>query len=193
MSSEVSICNQALSWLGVSPILTLDDVTKPAQLCKANYAQLRDTVLEEANWTFATKRFKFQTPEAVAPEYGYTYSFLVPTTTLLIIECNDSASAQGNYDLDWRYEDNRILTNSPVIYAKCIVQVTDPKKFTNTFRQTLAARIAAELAVPLTESSTKETKMWNLYAAKLGVARSVDGKQGASDRLKSRSRITRAR
>lgn len=193
MSSEVSICNQALSWLGVSPILTLDDVIKPAQLCKANYAQLRDTVLEEANWTFATKRFKFQTPEATAPVYGYANSFLVPTTTLLVVECNDTAEPQGDYDLDWRYEDNRIVTDAAIVYAKCIVQVTDPKKFTNTFRQALAARIAAELAVPLTESSAKETKMWNLYAAKLGVARSVDGKQGASDRLKSRSRITRAR
>ena len=193
MSSEVSICNQALSWLGVSPILTLDDNTKAAQLCKANYAQLRDTVLEEANWTFATKRFIFSTPEVPGPAYGYSNSFIVPTTVLLVLECNNNAEPQGNYDLNWRYEENRILTDADKVYAKCIIQITDPKKFTNTFRQALASRIAAELATPLTESSTKETKMWKLYFGKLGVASSVDGMQGSSDRLKSRSRITRAR
>lgn len=199
MSSEVSICNQAISWLGITPgIISLSDNSKAAKLCNANYTQLRDTVLEEGKWGFATLRQIFQTPLATPPVYGYGKAYLIPTTTLLIIECNSSGKKQGDMNLDWRKETNEagqniIVTDADVVYAKTIVQVTDPKKFTNTFRQAFAARIAAELAVPLTESTTKETKMWELYGIKIDIALGIDGMQGKSDRIQTRSGVIKKR
>lgn len=193
MASEVSICNQALSWLGVSAIMNLDDPQKQAQLCKTNYAQLRDTVLEEGKWSFATRRVMYSTPVATSPDYGYANKFALASTELIVIEANDTGKPQGDYDLDWRVEERHIVTDATKVYAKVIIQVTDVQKFSNTFRQALAARIAAELAMPLTESHKKMMDMWALYDAKLTNAMTIDGMQGRSDRIKSRSGITRRR
>jgi len=79
--SETAICNQALSWLGAGRILSLDDGTELSDLCKDNYEPLRDAVLEEARWTFATKRYEFL-PMAEEPAYGYSTQFLIPTEVL---------------------------------------------------------------------------------------------------------------
>lgn len=193
MASEVSICNQALSWLGVSAILSLDDPQKQAQLCKANYDQLRDTVLEEGKWSFATSRRVYSSPLATGPAYGYTNKFVLASTELYVIEANDTGEPQGDYDLDWRVEERHIVTDATIVYAKVIIQITDVQKFSNLFRQALAARIAAELAMPLTESHKKMIDMLALYDAKLTIAMTMDGMQGSSDRVKSRSHLTRKR
>ena len=54
--SEVSICNQALSWLGQETITSLDDQATTAVWMNANYDLLRDSVMEARMWTFATVR-----------------------------------------------------------------------------------------------------------------------------------------
>ena len=193
MASEVSICNQAIGWLGGNPITSFTDNTVEAQLCGINYPLLRDAVLEEGKWTFATKRIKLL-PSAQAPAQGYSHRFEVPSTVMTVIRCTQYADdKEFKQDLDWRLEEEFILTNVDELYAKCIVNVTDVKKFTNTFNQALAARIAADLAAPLTESTTKETRMWEKYYRNLDIALGIDGMQGRSDILRTRSRIVQGR
>lgn len=209
MTSEVAICNQAISWLGGNLITSLDDETTEAILCKANYALLRNAVLEEGKWSFATKRFKLL-PAPGTPVYGYNAQFPVPSNVLLVIEARDdnaqdvngglqtdSQGANGSSRLDWRLEGDNdglfIVATTEVVFCKCIVEVTDTTKFTTTFNQALAARIAADIASPLTESTSKEEKMWNKYNNSITLALGVDGLQGKSDRLRSNSRIIRRR
>ncbi len=209
MTSEVAICNQALSWLGGNLITSLDDGTTEAILCKANYDLLRNAVLEEGKWSFATKRFKLL-PGPVAPVYGYSTKFPVPSEVLLVIEARDdnnqgvsgnlfttSESANGSSRLDWRLEGDSdglfIVATTDVIFCKCIVEITDTTKFTTTFNQALAARIAADIASPLTESSAKEEKMWNKYNNSIVLALAVDGLQGKSDRIRTKSKILERR
>ena len=55
MATAVSICNQALSLVGANSIISLDDNTTEARLCKAIYEPVRDALLEEHAWTFAIK------------------------------------------------------------------------------------------------------------------------------------------
>ena len=47
MVSEVSICNQALRWLGQNKIQSLDEKTASAEWMADNYPFIRDAVLEE--------------------------------------------------------------------------------------------------------------------------------------------------
>lgn len=193
MASEVSICNQALSWLGGNLIISLDDQITEAQLCKANYAELRDAVLEEGEWTFATKRFKLL-PSPDAPVYGYSHKFEIPNEVMVVKKAtNYKGNANDSNEFDWRREGDYILANVDVVYIKAIVRITDVKKFNATFNQALAARIAADIAVPLTESSTKEDRMWNKYLIAMSLALPVDGMQGKSDKLRSNSGIVRRR
>ena len=193
MSSEVSICNQAISWLGGNLIISLDDESTEAQLCKANYAELRDAVLEEGEWTFATKRFKLL-PSPDAPVYGYSHKFEIPNGVLVVKKTTQWAdNANDSNEFDWRREENFIVTNVDVVYIKAIVRITDVKKFNATFNQALAARIAADIAIPLTESQPKEDRMWNKYNNSMVLALSIDGMQGKSDRIRSKSGIVRRR
>jgi hypothetical protein len=193
MSSEVSICNQAISWLGGNLITSLGDSTTEAILCNANYAELRDAVMEEGKWTFATKRFKLL-PSTLTPVYGYSNQFEIPNGVLSVIQATQYAdNLNTTEDFDWRREENFIVANVDAVYCKCIIQIVDPKKFSKTFNQALAARIAADIAPPLTESTSKEEKMWAKYYHLLPTALAVDGMQGKSDRIKTNSRIVNNR
>jgi hypothetical protein len=193
MSSEVSICNQAISWLGGNLITSLGDSTTEAILCNANYAELRDAVMEEGKWTFATKRFKLL-PSTLTPVYGYSNQFEIPNGVLSVIQATQYAdNLNTTEDFDWRREEDFIVANVDAVYCKCIIQIVDPKKFSKTFNQALAARIAADIAPTLTESTSKEEKMWAKYYRLLPTALAVDGMQGKSDRIKTNSRIVNNR
>ncbi len=193
MASEVSICNQALSWLGGEPISRLDSDTTEAILCNANYALLRDTVIEEGKWTFATARFKL-VPNPTGPAYGYAYRFELPSQILIVTHVtNNNSNKNDSNDYDYRIEGGFILCDDSVVWIKAIVQITDPSKFTATFVQALAARIANDIAMPLTESKAKEERMQKKYDAHIATALAIDGMQGKSDRVKTNSRIIKRR
>lgn len=201
MASQVSICNQAISWLSGNLIISIDDEIVEAKLCKANYDNVRDAVLEEKAWTFATRRYILPA-SAESDDWGYAYRFPIPSEVILIIHATDKGGVsdvgntsfinQTDPNFDYRVEDGFIKSNSSIIYIKAIVQVTDTSKFTNGFVQAFATRLAAEIAIPLTESKRLQEFYWALYQKKLQIAGAADGIQGKSDILKS-TRFTRVR
>ena len=83
-------------------------------------------------------------------------------------------------------EGNAILINESVCRVKLIRQVIDTTKFSPLFIQALAARLAADLAIPLTQNTTLESAKYQLYLAKLTQAAARDGQQGKSQRIRSR-------
>lgn len=189
-SGEISICNIALGYLGAGRISSFSDDTVESILCNDNYAELRDAVLEEGRWAFATRRIKPGLLVA-APEYGYSRKFQIPSDILNVIEATDDTNfVNGPSTLDWRREEQFIMADVDVIWAKCIVRITDTAKMTPMFRQALATRIAAELAPTLTEGNTKTDQMWRLYEAKVSNARTIDNMQGRNDRARGRSLTT---
>ena len=193
MASEISICNQAISWLGGNLIISLADGTTEANLCAANYEHLRDAVMEEGKWTFATRRIQL-VETAENPTFGYENSYQIPPDVLSIIfatQYQDNKNDTG--ELDWRREEDQILCDADQIFVKCIIRITDPSKFSSMFNQALAARIAADIATALTESTVKEQSMWDKYFALVGAGLASDGLQGKSDRIKTNSRIVRNR
>ncbi len=181
--SEVSICNQALSWLGGKPITSLDDDDREAGLCKANYTLLRDAVLQEGTWSFSRGR-KRLTPEVDPPEWGYNYQFTVPPDVLRIIEVRRSPD-QGMDREPWELEGNTILANRAELYVLWQVRVINPNHFSPMFVQALAARIATDIAIPLTSSRELQANMQALYDRKLLDALNIDGTQGRQQRLHS--------
>lgn len=190
--SKVSICNLALSWLAGNLITSLDDETIEAQLCSANYDLSRDSVLEAMAWTFATKRY-YLTPEVDAPQWGYPHQFTIPAEVITVLEVTQNPSVpNGANDLDWRREGHYIVCDSTEIYIKAIYRVVDPIRFPPNFIQALAARIATEIAIPLTESMDMMRAMEGKYKDRLYTAAGTDGLQGTNDVLVSRV-LTQAR
>lgn len=184
--SEVSISNLALSWLAGNLIISLDDPINEARLCKANYELSRDAVLEAMAWTFATKRYRL-TPETNSPAWGYEFQFTIPAEIITVLDVtNQPDSPNGANDLDWRREGNLIVCDANPIYIKAIYREVDPARYPPNFIQAVAARLAAEISIPLTESIQMMNNMEMKYKDRLMIAASTDGMQGKVDVIDSR-------
>ena len=199
-SSEVQICNQALSWLGVDRIAALSENSAGAIFCNANYELLRDAVLNEKEWTFAVSRIE---PAQLAsqPLYGFDQAYQIPPNVLRVLQVSGATTdviAGGPTErsstglgrmakVEWVREGDQILANSTRIYARVLLQITDVTKFDSTFVQALAARIAMEGAIPLRESKTLYDRYAGIYGEKVNLAGSVEGRQGRSQKHRSTS------
>lgn len=182
MASEVSICNQALSWLGANLIISLDDETTEAKLCKANYVDIRNSVLEAYDWTFAVKWFEL--PKAAETPVGeYPNAYPLPPEVLRVVFVGQDYDHQ---EKRWQVEAGNILTDAAACKTKCIIEITDPNKFSALFIQALSARLAADLAIPLTNSRSLMETHYQVYQRKLLEAYNKDSSQGRSRRINSR-------
>jgi hypothetical protein len=218
MASQVSICNQALGWLGANLIISLNDDNKEAQLCKTNYPDIRDAVLEEREWTFCVRRISLS-PLVLEPVYGYTNQFLLPPDVIRILNVPDTRFGDTDDNLigtglggahegpdqqpqlgTFRVESLQeptatgkvVLANVDSLFMRVIWRVTNIGLYSPMFIQALAARIAADLAIPLTQNRTLQRDMWTLYKDKLTRASAMDGIQGKME-LKRSNAIIRVR
>jgi len=193
--STVKICNLGLGWLGAKLITSLEDDSTEAILCRNNFDLLRDTVLEARAWTFASKRntlpvvVSSKPPEEV---FGYSSRFKLPSDNIRVLKAGSIPSFLDR--LQWVKEGDEILANTGKLYINYTSRVTEPTKFSASFCQTLAARIAADLCIALTENPKLQEAMWQLYMSKLTDAAASDGTQGRQERIRSdaliRPRIT---
>jgi len=215
----VSVANLALGWLGSPPVIAIDgsDESAAGQLLFQQFERLRDSVTEDRDWTFATARLQLAADKD-APAFGYTSRFLVPGHVLRVITCA-LASPVGSIDafaasmigassadvaqVDWVKEGPYILAGSaaagqgglpiPAVNVKAIVKAPDPGIWSPCFEQALAARIAADLCIAITENRGLQADLWKLYQEKLRAAASNDGRQGRSQRRTSNTLALRRR
>ena len=186
MTSPVSICNQALGWLGAKRITSFEDNSNEARLCADNYPTLRDALLEERAWTFADASLVLEAPIPSDWNNG-DLKFLLPKDIIRVYRAYRNVS-QGNLQPlpDWRREGKYLVCRFPgPVYIRATVRVTNVNDWTGGFGQALAARIAADLAVPVTKSRKLQADMWNIYELKLVAAAATDAGQGASERTDS--------
>jgi hypothetical protein len=83
-TTDVDVCNMALSHLGEQLITDLDtdvDTTVEASRCALFYPLARDEVLEARAWGFAMQR-KSMVPAAADPPSTWNYSYVVPPEAL---------------------------------------------------------------------------------------------------------------
>ncbi len=180
-TSEVSICNIAISWLGGTKIVSFKDDTAEAKLCSAIYEDDRDAVLEERNWTFAMKRVQLN-KLVDSPAYGYTSMFQLPVDHIRTVAV--SSHFDFDYTLNnWSQEEDRILIDTDVAYLLYVKKCVDPTRFSPGFIQTLAARIAADIAVPLTSNIDLATHYRQLYGILLETGGNMNGLQGRNQSL----------
>lgn len=204
-TSPVEICNLAIGWLGGDLIISLDDPSVEAKLCKANYELLRDAVIEEREWTFAVSRLE---PAALLnePLYGFDKAFQIPPEVIRVLQVSrageviDGALIEGSFlsatrggtgtgretRIEWDREGDKILANNSArIFARVLIRIEDTTKFPPAFSQALAARLAMELAIPITNSRALQSDMASLYAEKMRLAAASDGLQGRSQRVRA--------
>lgn len=194
MTERVDIANMALSMLGADPITSLDDESNRAEQVKIQYIPARDATLEAHDWSFAIERFM---PGKLAdpPLYGASTAFAVPVNILRVIACdnpnnnsvNTSHPIDGNEQIEWKMEEGNIICNEEVVYARGVRRVEDEGSFSPLFVQAFAAKLAILLAINLTSSASIRSEVKEYYKEAIEEAKTRDGLQGRSTRLRSRS------
>jgi len=181
--SDISICNQALGWLGQKSITSFADDSECAQLCDLNYPVLRDAVLESRTWTFALRTQMLES--ATSDEWNRGFLYPLDSDWLVVLRVYDEPpgwSPKDNRQMRWVREGNAIVAEKGQAYLWGVQRVLDTGRFTTLFAQALAARLAADLAITLTQNRQLQADMWSLYNDKLAEAAVRDGQQGRTER-----------
>lgn len=168
MTSEVTICNMALSHIRGGSINSLTEPSIQAQQCKLLYPVLRDMVLEAAPWQFATRIDELALLSDVTV-FNWLYAYQRPTDCLkikrLILNWETVSQTDdqfyGNrlpivntkapvpYQI-FNVADNRVIAaNYPDLRIEYTIRITDPNLFSTQFVMALARLLASELAVPI--------------------------------------------
>lgn len=186
--SPTSICNLALGWLGANLITAFDDDSTESKLCLANYDPLLDAVLETYQWSFATRRRRYGASSEPGEDEEDAYDkfrFKVRPDTLRVLKVQPDKNFDRPSALEWQIEEGHILAPQTPVFVQEIFRVTETAQFSTSFVQAFAARIAADLALPITESGKKQELMYSLYLTKLDEAKTLDSMQGKSTRIRS--------
>ena len=195
MTEKVAIANMALNWLGEGLITSLEDDSDAARTMKLNYIPARDATLEAHEWSFAIKRF-IPGKLAEKPAYGVSYAFGVPSDILRVISVDPNQGDASTpwrepigsaEQLDWIMEGGHILCDEDVIYCRGIRRVEEEGEFSPLFDHALAAKLAMLSAVALTASAEIQANMIVLYDQFIREAKSRDGLQGRSRRIRART------
>jgi len=184
MATEVSICSNALRKLGDDPITSLTEDTERARLCNSFYESSRDSLLRSHPWNFAITRATLA-QLSTTPAYGFAYQYALPTDPyclrVLEMEYQDYIFKIENLATVGRV----LLSDESTAKILYVGRITDTTLFDSLFVDTLTAHLSAKLAYPITNSTTLQAQMQQLYQAKLSEARSVDGQEGFIDDLVS--------
>jgi hypothetical protein len=120
------------------------------------------------------------------PAFGFGNSFVVPSDNLRVIWVGEQQNEKQYAEFDWRIEGGLLLMDASVAYMRYIRRVVSTDSFKPLVVQAIAARLAMELAIPITESKTLKQSLTASYGLKLKEAVSNDGMQGRSERIRSR-------
>lgn len=177
LTTEVQICNSALSAVGAEPIASLTENSKKARQCNLNYPIIRDELLEDHYWNFAMKRVDLaQISGFVDSEFKFAYQ--LP---------NDVARVRKIINADphniFKVEGKLLLANLELVRIQYVSLETTVSLFPRKFVEALAFAIAAKIAYSITSSNTLSERLEKKAEKKLSIARSVDGQEGDLDNL----------
>ena len=167
--SDEQICSNALAMLGQGPITDLAGTNPHAIMCNSIYASTRDALLEEHAWGFATKRVALAV-STTTPESGYDYQFALPADCLRVLDADTTGT---HYVTEYGY----LLANVDEITIRYITRVTEPGRFSPTFGEALACRIASKLAMPILKKSSAVQMAEALFDRSIKIAKRCDAAQ----------------
>lgn len=175
-SSDTEICNSALVKLGGRRIVSLTDSDPLAKTLAEQYPKHRDDLLYSHPWRFALKTYA---PAEIPPPTGVGVSatrYAIPPDCLRIIGTDCPTDT-------WYLADGSVYVDRQFPIITYIAQITDVSKFTPGFSETLALKIAADIAYSVTQSVSLSDKLNQQYEAKLRQVRSFSAQEGSVQRV----------
>ena len=176
--SSVDIANSALVKVGAETILSLDDDSKEAQVCKVRYNLVRQIVLRMHPWNCAIKRATTSALTA-APAFGYSYQHQLPADCLRALEVDVQD------DPEYRIEGRRLHTDSNEVELKYLYDLEDTSEMDALLTETIAAYLAFDIAYTLTQNGNVRDSMFGLFEAALRRAKTIDAQEDSRMELEA--------
>ena len=180
MTSVVEICNSALNSLGAANITALTEDSRNARLCNQRYEPVRDAIFRSHYWNCLIKRVELAADTA-APAYEYDKQYTLPADCIRVLQIggfHNGASSMLSGGQTYKIEGKKVITDEEEIFLTYVAKITDPQEYDTLLVETIAARLAAELAYAITQSNTVAQTLDAVYQEKLREARFVDASEG---------------
>lgn len=176
MAAKLDIFNLALLRLGAPPTLDPDENAKRTIALNNCYELVRDLVLRDHPWNFATRRAPLSLL-AEAPAFGYSYKYQLPDDCLRVLGLvYDGKNVDPS--LDYQVEGGELLTDETVVQLMYTARVENAGLYDSGFVSALASRLAAEVAYHVTGSAGLAKLMMENYAAReLPAAKAMDAQE----------------
>lgn len=169
-TSSVDLVNMALTLLGEEPITDLNEENKPARFANSHFKNVREEVLRSANWTVATKRAVLASA-ATGPVWGFTFNYVLPADYLKLVSISEP---QERY----RIEENQIASDVSPMQIRYIFKMTDVSRMDPLLQSTIAAKLAVDMAIPITSNRELMRDMARVFLDRIAEARFIDAQEG---------------
>lgn len=183
MASKVEIVNIALSRLGADSINALTEASEGARQANLLWNSVRDIVLRDFPWNCAAKTTTLAQVAGYAhPEWEYTYQH--PSDCVYARRVFNAGSRAKKEPEEFRVVISPSGT-SKILLARIsgasleyTARVTDPNLYDSLLVDSLAWRLGAEMAMPVTGNAAHMEKFMEAYRQSLMIAYGVEANEG---------------
>ncbi|AGH15990.1 tail protein [Dunaliella viridis virus SI2] len=158
-ASKEELASQALNRLGEPAISSFDEDTDAAEKVGRLYEETILALLSSYPWQWATTRAVLSIDGAITPANKWRYAYKLPT--LQLDRVGNPLRFYNSTDLrapvvdDYELEGEHVFTNYTTMVAEYI-QRKNENLWPGYFAKLARDALAADLALPITESRTKE-------------------------------------
>lgn len=179
--NTIDICNIAMALVGVDRgIESLDDDSPEARYCKVLFPQIRQNLLRDHPWRWASRRVALATLTETITAWDYAYAYPSECLKVLAVEDEDPDPA-----IQYEHE-IRALTGSTLAiccdvyqaYCRYTKDVDDANLFDPSFVEAITHRLASRLALSLSGQKDVAQALGDEADRALGRAKFIDASEG---------------
>lgn len=175
--SVTALCNLALSRLGAERIGNYEtDTSDPAIYCRIHYAQARNEVLEQADWSCATTRQNLAALSDNLTPFRYAYQLPADPAVRRPICLVDASLYLDLPEEPYRIEGQVLYTDLTPCILRYVYQLEDTRLYSALLTKAIYLRLAAALAKPLKQSEELELAMVGEYNLALEEAKGFNAR-----------------
>lgn len=176
--NDIALAARALIRIGAAPITAFDEGTAEAEISGALFPTVRDALLSAYAWGFATGQIELTRLET-APMADFDYAYQLPNDFLRALSAGSGTRGRG---LNYRIARGALHTNASEVILTYIFR-PEEEEFPPYFDQALIAKLAAELTIPITESTSRAESLYRLAEREFERARQIDAQQDTPGRI----------
>lgn len=169
-TDAVEIANSALAKIGAATILSLDDDTKEARLCKIRLDSIRRIVLRMHPWNCAIADPVLLAPLVETPAFGFTKVFQLPSDCLRVVSITPE-------DVLYRIRGRKIYCDESSLELLYIKNLTEWTQMDELLSEAIACYLGWDIGFPLTQSNTVVERVWKQFETVKRQAKSVDAQE----------------